>query len=210
MKLVDLSLELKHGSLSYPGTSTGIVLQSVSFEAQGGTLSKFAHLDPHSGTHFDAPLHFIPHSTDVASAPLQLPEILLVSSDTSPIPEDALDTVESAKGKAVLFSTGWEEHAGTARFFEGYPVLSPRLAQVLVEQEVAIVGLDSPSPDPATGGYPAHRTLLSAGIPILEGLVNLPELIPHLQAEKTVCLAAFPLRIQGLEGSPVRAVAIIT
>jgi kynurenine formamidase len=84
------------------------------------------------------------------------------------------------------------------------------LAQALVAHDVAIVGLDSSSADPAVSDYPAHRILLAAGIPILEGLVNLPALIPHLQAGHTVRLAAFPLRIQGLEGSPVRAVAIVT
>lgn len=210
MKLIDLSLEMKHGSLSYPGTSAGIVLERLPFEVPGGTLTQLTHFDPHCGTHSDAPLHFIPHSDDAASVQLQLPEIRLVSSELNPVPANVLDRVKLMKGTAVLFSTGWEDNAGTASFFKDYPVLSPGLAEALVAREVAVVGLDSPSPDPPDSDYPAHRMLLSAGIPILEGLVNLPALIPHLQAGQTVRLAAFPLRIQSLEGSPVRAVAIVT
>jgi len=115
----------------------------------------------------------------------------------------------SLEGKAVLFSTGWEKGAGTKEFFEGFPVLSGALAERLVTQKVALVGLDSPSVDATSGDYPVHRILLSAGIPIVEGLVNLTALIPHIETGSCVRLAAFPLRIRGLEGSPVRAVAII-
>jgi len=89
-------------------------------------------------------------------------------------------------------------------------VLSEALAEQLVTQKVALVGLDSPSVDAASGNYPVHRTLLAAGIPIVEGLVNLPSLIPHIEGGGKVRLAAFPLRIQGLEGSPVRAAALAT
>ena len=209
MKLIDLTQELKHGSLSYPGTAAGVVLERIPFEFPGSTLSRLVHLDPHCGTHFDAPLHFIPGSADVASTPLVLPELVVFSSTTNPIPADVLKDIPSLEGKAVLFSTGWERHAGTAEFFKDYSVISPQLAKELVSRNVAIVGLDSSSADPMISDYSAHRTLLSAGIPILEGLVNLRTLIPYLEAGHTIHLAAFPLRIQGLEGSPVRAVALI-
>jgi arylformamidase len=210
MKLIDLSLPMNDASLSYPGSELGIVLERIPFNSPGGTLSRFVHLDPHCGTHFDAPLHFIADSDDVASVPLMLPELVVVPSSLNPIPADVLRDIPELKAKAVLFSTGWEQYAGTAEFFVDYPVLSPALAQELVAQGVAIVGLDSSSVDPTVSDYPAHRILLAAGIPILEGLVNLPALIPHLRAGHTVRLAAFPLRIQDLEGSPVRAVAIVT
>jgi len=209
MQLVDLSLAAHHGSLSYPGTSPGIELERVPFDFPDGTLSRFTHFDPHCGTHFDAPLHFVPGSADVASVPLILPEVILIHCADNPIPKSVLDSTSELNDKAILFSTGWERLAGTKAYFAGFPTLSEELAQTLVAQKVSIIGLDFPSVDAQGTPYPVHRALLGAGIPILEGLINLHALLPWIEAGKKVRLAAFPLRIEGLEGSPVRAVAIV-
>ena len=209
MQIIDLSLEMKDGSLAYPGTAPGLVLERMDIEFPDCTVSRFTLLDAHCGTHFDAPLHFVPKADDVATTPLVLPEIIVISSRLSPIPSDVLSGHPALEGKAILFLTGCEQHAGTREFFEGFPVLSEALGKRLVDQDIALVGLDSPSVDAASGDYPVHRALLSAGIPIVEGLVNLASLIPHIASGSCVRLAAFPLRIRGLEGSPVRAVAII-
>ena len=209
MQIIDLSLEMKDGSLSYPGTSSGIVLERIDSGFSGSTLSRLARFDPHCGTHFDAPLHFVPSADDIATMPLLLPEVVVISSELSPIPSNILNGLSSLEGKAVLFSTGWERHAGIKAFFAGFPTLSPALAERLVAQNVALVGSDSPSVDVAVCDYPVHRLLLSAGIPIVESLVNLPVLIPHIKDGYRVRLAAFPLRVRGLEGSPVRAVALV-
>lgn len=209
MQIIDLTLEMKDGSLSYPGVAPGLVLERIDVEFPGSTVSRFAQLDAHCGTHLDAPLHFIPMADDVATMPLVLPEIVVISSRLSPMPSDLLKDQPVLEDRAVLFSTGWEEHAGTKEFFKGFPVLSQALAEELVAQNVALVGLDSPSVDPDSGDYSVHRLLLAAGIPIVEGLVNLTSLIPHIESGGCVRLAAFPLRIRGLEGSPVRAVALV-
>ncbi len=209
MQIIDLSLEMKDGSLAYPGTAAGIVLERIDIGFPGSTVSRFTRFDAHCGTHLDAPLHFVPKANDVAATPLSLPELVVISSSENPISPDVLNDYPSLEGKAVLFSTGWESLAGTKEFFEGFPVFSPELAEQLVAQNVAMVGLDSPSVDAAVGDYPVHRMLLSAGIPIVEGLVNLPSLIPHIKSGASVRLAAFPLRIRRLEGSPVRAVALV-
>lgn len=209
MQIIDLSLEMKDGSLSYPGTAPGLLLERIDIGFPGSTVSRFTQFDAHCGTHVDSPLHFVPKADDVAAMPLVVPELVVISSSKNPIPADVLSGHPSLDGKAVLFSTGWERYAGTKAFFEEFPVLSPDLAEQLVAQNVALVGLDSPSVDAASSDYPAHRLLLSAGIPIVEGLVNLPSLIPHIESGCHVRLAAFPLRIRGLEGSPVRAVALV-
>lgn len=210
MKLIDLSLEMKHGSLSYPGTAPGIALERIDIGFPGSTVSRLTQFDAHCGTHLDAPLHFVPDADDVATHPLILPELVVISSSLDPIPADVLDGQSSLEGKAILFSTGWEKHAGTVAFFTGFPSLSPALAERLVSQHVALVGLDSPSVDAATSAdYPVHRLLLSAGISIVEGLISLPALVPSLESGRRMYFAAFPLRIQGLEGSPVRAIAVL-
>jgi len=209
MKLVDLTMPLKRESFSYPGTELGISFKRVSFDSPTGTLSRFTHLDPHCGTHLDAPLHFVRDSDDVASMSLMLPELIVVDCKANPIPVDVLDGIGSIHEKAVLFSTGWEQYADTPDYFVNFPVLSSQLAAELVARGVSLVGVDTPSVDPSGSDYTAHRTLLIAGVAILEGLVNLPVLAKRLQAGDLALLAAFPLRIEGLEGSPVRAVALI-
>ena len=209
MKLIDLSQQLQHGSLSYPGKASGLSIERLELDIEGMTLSTLSPLDPHCGTHFDAPLHFVPDADDIASSPLRLPEIVLVIAKPGPIPPEVLSELGVLAGKAVLFSTGWERNAGTKAYFSAFPTLCAELAEQLVAQDVALVGLDSPSVDPENVGYPAHRTLLAAGIPIVEGLMNLRILLPLIEAGRRVWLAAFPLRIGQLEASPVRAVAIV-
>ena len=77
---------------------------------------------------------------------------------------------------------------------------------MLIERGAKLVGLDTPSPDPvAPMGFPVHRALLRAGIPIVEGLWNLGRLA---EMERPCWFSAFPLAIEGIEGCPVRAVAI--
>jgi arylformamidase len=208
MQLIDLSLAVGDGSLSYPGTTSGITIEDVGFEFPGATLSRFSHFDVHCGTHLDAPLHFVSGGCDIASLPLVFADIALVRTHTNPIAADVLRDCPSLRGKAVVFSTGWECHAGTRRFFEGFPVLTPAVADLLVAHGAALVGLDSPSVDAEHSGFPVHRILLSAGIPIVEGLVNLASLASAVDSGCRVRLATFPLRIRNVEGSPVRAVAI--
>jgi len=209
-EFVDLTQMLDEGSLSYPGTMSGIALERVDSGIPEVTLTHLAHLDMHCGTHLDAPLHFIPTGCDVTAIPLGLPEIVLVRSQERQIPLQSLRGLPSLRGKAVLFTTGWEQHAGTASYFSGFPSLCPELAAALVDRGASVVGIDSPSVDPASGPFAAHRLLLGGGIPILEGLVQLEVLSERLAAGRTARLIAFPLRIRSLDGSPVRAVAWLT
>ncbi len=209
LRCVDLTAEITEDSRSYPGTTSGLVTERVDCGIPSATLTRFRHLDPHCGTHLDAPLHFIPDGHDVVQLPLQMPEIVIVISRESPIPLAVLKETGGLSGKAVLFSTGWERNVGTLAFFEGYPALAPALANALASLGVGLVGVDTPSVDPPVGEYPAHRALLGAGIPILEGLIGLRVLSTMLAGGRTAHLAAFPLRIHALEGSPVRAVAVL-
>ncbi len=209
MQLIDLSQRLADGALAYPGDESGIAIDRLEYDVPGMTVSRLSVFDPHCGTHFDAPLHFDPQGCDIADTPLRFPEITLICTSGSTLDAALLDGTDAVAGKAVLFSTGWEQRAGTREYYAGFPVLTEALADRLVAGRVALVGFDSPSVDCTTGDFLVHRKLLSAGIPILEGLANLSELKRSIDRGANVRLAAFPLRIRGLEGSPVRAVAIV-
>ena len=207
MRLIDLTQTLTAESLSYPGDSPGLKLKSIDTGLPAMHLSQIVSFDPHCGTHIDAPLHFMPGGKDVSDLPLGVLPAEVIKC-AGPVITSAMLPSRGLQGKAVLFSTGWASRMGTAAYFDGYPALTKDAANHLVEAGIALVGIDTPSVDPANAHpeYPAHRALLGAGIPIVEGLCGLAQLIDE---PGPIRFAAFPLKVRGLEGSPVRAVAIL-
>jgi kynurenine formamidase len=206
-RVIDLSRHLNEESLSFPGEQAILAVERLDVGDPSCLVSRLTHLDLHGGTHVDAPLHFVPGGACVATLRLRILPAIRVEADRHHIgPQDLPNCVA---GCAVLFSTGWERHSDSRDFFSGYPHLTVEAAQTLVSGGVALVGLDTPSADPMEAPYsfPVHRTLLEAGIPIVEGLCNLPLLG---QIEGQVWFGCFPLPIEGVEGSPVRAVAFAT
>ena len=205
LRLIDLTKQLNGNSLSYPGDQRVLTIERIDVGDPTCRVSKLTRLELHGGTHIDAPLHFVPGGADVAALMLQLlPAVLVETSRHSIGPEDLPDEVE---GCAVLFSTGWETRKDTPEFFSEYPYLAAEAAQALADGKAALVGLDTPSADPMKEPYdfPVHKILLRAGIPIVEGLCNLPLL---RRADGEIWFGCFPLPIEGVEGSPVRAVAL--
>ena len=207
MRLIDLTQTLSEESLSYPGDSPGLRLEPVDTSLPAMRLSKITAFDPHCGTHIDAPLHFVPGGTDVADLQLVVLPADVIECAGTEIGTSAFSSAE-LRGKAVLFSAGWASRAGTGAYFDGYQAITKDAAMRLVEAGVALVGIDTPSVDPADSHpeYPAHRTLLRAGIPIVEGLCHLTRLIDE---PGPIRFVAFPWKVRGLEGSPVRAVALL-
>lgn len=176
----------------------------------------------HTGTHIDAPLHFIAEGAahyDVASIPLDRLSGRAVTIDATDL--DAGETVslerieaweddhgEIQAGDRVLFRFGWDRHweAGPegAAYGDGWPGLSGDAASYLTDSDVALVGCDTFAID-ASGAeeYPAHYELLGEETYIVENLTNLSELPP------VSVLFTFPLKIDGGSGSPIRAVALV-
>jgi kynurenine formamidase len=113
-------------------------------------------------------------------------------------------------GDIVLFRTGWEELAGTPRFFaEEWPGLTVGAVDLLLSLHVKALGGDSPSADSPRAlvgqDAPAHRQLLAAGVPIFEALVNL-----EMVVGKRFVFVGVPLKLEGAEASPVRAIAVLS
>lgn len=176
----------------------------------------------HTGTHMDAPLHFVPegpahYGTD--RIPLERLAGRAATLDATNLePETLLDADRIKRweaehgpierGDRVLVRYGWEERWATGRegrrFLEDWPGLSGGAAEYLVERGVALVGCDTLAVDAAgSEENPAHHALLGNEIYIVENLKNLGLLPPF-------CLfMALPLKIKGGSGSPVRAVALV-
>lgn len=159
------------------------------------------HMSVHLGTHCDAPNHFLEDGKGIDELPLDVftgvCRVLEIRGDGPIGPEDW--PADALKGvQRVLFKTRGRplrqvDAAGAH--------LTEEAAVALVEAKVRLAGIDSPSFDPLDSeDFPAHRVLLGAGVALLERL-ELSK-VPASRYE----LFAFPLRIVGADGAPVRAV----
>jgi len=208
IKIIDLTRRLSDGTEGYPGDHIGLsVAQLAQVESDGYNFSSFSHLEAHCGTHIDSPLHFIADGIDIASLPLQVPLATVISATNRRIGPEAFANAAQLTGRAVLIKTGWDQHIGGDDYYRDAPYLTPAAARLLAESEIAVLGIDFPSPDPIDShDYPVHHILLGAGIPIVEGLVGLDQLS---QTGGELLFVAFPLKVAGVEGSPVRAAVIV-
>ncbi|HSO58523.1 MAG TPA: cyclase family protein, partial [Paenisporosarcina sp.] len=158
----------------------------------------------HIGTHIDAPFHFDDKGKKVHELPLEnyiVEAIVIDVSGQGVISRESLQKVDVAAAKAVLFRT----NAWTNRtvFPEEIPAFDVEVVEWMVENDIVLFGVDLPSVDAITSkDLPMHHALGTAGRYILEGLV-LEEIV-----EGTYRLIALPLKIEGADGSPVRAVLI--
>ncbi len=219
---VDLSHTLEEGIPAWP---THARFSSTVHESQalGGVATHSGlTLSEHTGTHMDAPLHFVPegpahYGTD--RIPLERLAGRAVTIDAAGLGAGGLlgvDRIEAWErehapiepGDRVLFRYGWDGRWATGpegrRFLEDWPGLSGGAAEYLVERGTALVGCDTLAVDAAgSEENPAHHALLGNEVYIVENLNNLGALPPF-------CLfVALPLKIKGGSGSPVRAVALV-
>jgi arylformamidase len=150
-------------------------------------------MSAHLGTHVDAPAHVLPDGAAVGALslhPFLGPARVVLLPGTGEVGADSLP-VRSIGVPRVLFRT------------EGKTFLSPLAAVRLAEKGTVLVGTDAASIDPRDAeDLPVHRTLLSRGVALLEGL-RLENVEPGDYG-----LVAVPLAFQQLDASPVRAILI--
>lgn len=207
MKIHDISLALHDHMPGFPGDPPVQVVRTRAIDAgKPYNLSAMA-MSSHSGTHVDPPLHFIPdgQATDqldlrILVGPVRVIEVPFEAKAVVPAHYAELGAAESR----VLFKTSnsprWK---ASQTFFEDYVALSPAAAEEAVRRQVRLVGIDSLSIE-AFGSttYPVHHTLLGKGTLVLEGLV-LDDVVPGVYE-----LIFLPLRLQGGDGGPGRAILL--
>lgn len=201
-KYYDLSMPLSESTPVYPGDSAPSIKEVVDNE-QGYILNSTASLSLHNGTHVDAPKHFVQGGASIDFYPpsrFASRGVLVKAAGEKTIQKELFQQTEILRGDAVLV---WTNHSDKARFndyFQTNPVISEEAAQYLAEKKPSLVGIDSFSVDNLP--YPVHKLLLSNDVLIIENLANLKQL-----AGKQFKFLAFPLKLEGAEASPCRAVA---
>jgi kynurenine formamidase len=218
MRIIDLTQEIFTGMQVFPLHSPTMILPWARREVYGFETEAL-FINSHGGTHIDAPHHFLNDGKTIDSLPLVsflTPGIIFDFSWKGFKGYIAVQDIQGAEkgcpiqpGDTVIFYTGIERYLGKSEFLTSYSGLSQDAGEYLVERKIASVGVDAPSIDhPDDASNPAHRTLLSRGILIIENLYHLGNLINVVGAARFQ-FVGLPLKIRGANGSPIRAVAIV-
>jgi arylformamidase len=206
-RIYDISVPIRSGGLVYPGNpEIDIALQQAVAKGASANVSTI-RFGSHTGTHVDAARHFFDDGQPVDKIPLErlIGQALLVSfSDNIRSVGAAELRQHDLKGqKRILLRTRNSALLAAKEFVKDYTYLAPDGAQYLVDQGVELVGIDYLSIEQFhSGHHRTHRTLLGHSVVIVEGL-DLSA--PPPGEYQFICL---PLRIEGCDGAPARAVLI--
>jgi arylformamidase len=203
-KLLDVSVPLRDSIPTFPGNPE-FAFEPIKRIADGGSsnVSRLV-MGTHTGTHVDAPRHFIDDgaSIDELALNLLIGRARVVEIGTrGPITAADLASAGLREDLRVLLRTPNSALWNSSAFHEDYAHLTDDAARYLVEQGVKLVGIDYLSIEQfKKPGAPAHRTLLSNNVIIIEGL-NLAEADAGMY--EMYCL---PLPVVGGDGAPARVI----
>ncbi|MDQ3754953.1 MAG: cyclase family protein [Acidobacteriota bacterium] len=211
MAIYDISVPISPAQTpTYPGDPGIKIISWAAIERGDPANVSLLHFGAHTGTHIDAPAHFIEGAPPLSSLSLAalIGEVRVVElpEDVLAIEPDHIAAPRIPDGTTrVLFKTRnsqfWQEAGG--EFREDFTYITPEAARALVEAGVKLVGIDYLSIEKfKSEDFAAHKTLLGAGVVIVEGL-NLSG-VPA-GAYELICL---PLKLAGGsgDGAPARVV----
>ncbi len=208
MRIYDVTLTISPDLVVWPG-DPGIVAERVS-KLENGDHANVTRLEmsAHTGTHVDAPFHFLKDGESVEHLSLKLltgRAYVVHVPDADLITREVIDAVNiPPRTRRVLFKTRNSRHwAKTHKEFNtNYVALAPDAAETLIQKGVKLVGVDYLSVAPFEDVVPTHTTLLESGVVILEGL-DLSKVEPGRYT-----LYCLPLKIAGADGAPARAMLV--
>jgi arylformamidase len=208
VRTYDISVAITPATPVWPGDPP-ITLERVSKIEEGGEANVTRiGFTAHTGTHVDAPYHFIPDAETLDKIPikaftgrayvLHLPDVDLITADI------LKDSGIPPRTRRVLFKTRNSDYwaRGESEFQEDFVALSADGAEYLVKRGVKLVGVDYLSVAPYGDARPTHEVLLQAGVIIVEGL-NLSEV-----SQGRYTLFCLPLKLIGVDGAPARAILV--
>ncbi|MGA8107277.1 MAG: cyclase family protein [Nitrososphaeraceae archaeon] len=210
MRVIDLTMEIVPSMRVFPGSPQPSFIEWSKFEIHGYS-SEVMFLSTHTGTHIDAPSHFIPDSRTIDKIKVSrfVSRSILIKIPKKADQQITLNDIINFKINAndtVVFATGWEKRFKNDNYMMNNPGLSLDAAEYLVSNRVNAVAIDGPSIDRGVdNNFNIHSALLSNDIPIIENLCNLEE----LSSVKSFTLIVNPLKLVGASGSPVRAIALV-
>ena len=212
-KAVDLTHELHNGMPIYPGDPSPSFVSYATLEKDGVNLTKLT-LGSHTGTHIDAPRHFIAKGIgiDQISPSKLVGEAYVTDMSSKPIGsgitgQDLHKNLEGriAEDDIVIIYTGCSEYWGEEAVRSNYTYLTGNAAEYLASKKIRALGIDFLSvekfhaPDPI-----AHKTLLGKGIFIIESLNRATEQF----VGKRILMICMPIKLQSGDGAPSRIIGV--
>lgn len=212
MKPIDLTLTISKSIPSFPGSPTPQFISWSNLKEDGYNL-ELLFLSSHTGTHLDAPFHFIKNGIKIDQISLGrlMGKAILIKikkSKNSPITKSDIIQFEKKNGSipdksSVFFFTDWQKNLKKDNYFTENPGLALSAATYLAQKKTNLVGIDSPSIDLGKDeSFSVHHVLSKNNILIVENLANLNKI-----KSKEFDFTILPLKLKDATGSPVRAVA---
>ncbi len=209
MKIYDISVTVTPNLPVWPGDPPVILERVEKIEEGGNANVSRIDMGVHTGTHVDAPVHFVPGAAGVDKMPL---DVLVGKVQVVEIPDEAgsigAEEVEAAgirdDTQRVLFKTRNSEYWNhlESGFQPGFVGITRDGAISLVDMGIRLVGIDYLSIAPFKQSRPTHEVLLKAGMVVIEG-VDLRQVKPG-----DYSLYCLPLKLGGSDGAPCRAILI--
>ena len=214
MKVIDLTLTVSEKIPTFPGSPKPHFIEWETIPKDGYNL-ELLFLSTHTGTHIDAPFHFVKNGKKIHEiAPERLVnEAVLIrigKNSNRSISKTDIQNFEQKNGKiengsTVIFYTGWQKNLNKEFYFTENPGLSVSAAKYLVSKKINMVGIDSPSIDLGTDSkFSVHHILAKNNILIVENLANLNKI-----KSNNFHLITSPLKLKNATGSPIRAFGFI-
>ena len=214
MKVIDLTLTVSEKIPTFPGSPKPHFIKWETISKDGYNL-ELLFLSTHTGTHIDAPFHFVKNGKKIHEiAPERLVnEAVLIrigKNSNRSISKTDIQNFEQKNGKiendsTVIFYTGWQKNLNKEFYFTENPGLSVSAAKYLVSKKINMVGIDSPSIDLGTDSkFSVHHVLAKNNILIVENLANLNKI-----KSNNFHLITSPLKLKNATGSPIRAFGFV-
>lgn len=206
MKIYDISVVISPNMTvykDYPHKKP--VFTNVSNFETGSSYETDIKMNVHSGTHVDFNLHMLKDgntsSNTILSNYITDAKVFDLTHLKDKIEADDLKELNIEKDDFVLFKT---RNSNVEHFDFEFVYVTESAAKYLAEKQIKGVGVDALGIERDQAGHPTHKTLMNHNIVILEGL-RLKDIVPQ-----SYILIALPLKFEGLDGSPVRAVLLET
>lgn len=207
MKVIDISWPLSSGTTGYKDKGIAEADWLKTFEVDH-VRETVIRLKSHTGTHVDAPSHFLRDGHTIDQMPLGKligkAHVLDMTFVTSGITHQDLVRFESviAEGDIILFKTTNSSKSPMEQFDYNFIYLEASGAQYLAQKKIKAVGIDYLGIERAQPGHETHTVLMEHGIPIVEGL-RLGKV-----AAGNYFFCCLPLALVGLEAAPARAILL--
>ena len=214
LKFIDLTLPVSEKIPTFPGSPQPIFIQWENSKDDGYNL-ELVFLSSHTGTHLDAPYHFLEkgkkiHEISLKRLIINAILIKIRKRRDQAITKTDIQKFEKKHGKipnesTIVFWTGWQKMIKNDSYFVNNPGLSVTAAKYLISKKTNLVGIDSPSIDLGKEKrFLVHHVFAKNDVLIVENLANLDKI-----KSWKFQLAVLPIKLENATGAPVRAVGII-